>query len=436
MSLNDQPADLPAEMNFARVCNLVRDSVLVKAFLLITVLVNISWVYRASTERYNQHDFAHYYVTSKIYLENKEQPSENSLGIYGTDLRPEYEKLGWKDFAEEINYPTNPPLLIKLFSLYALLSPETAFHAWSVTQIVSLCLSVWVSFLLVREHLHPNVFWLVLAVFLYLPFVRTHLVYSQIQLPLMAMILVAYLVQKKNLGWLACLIVTFAALIKMYPLVLLPWFVLRSGKSFNSKIGAGLLSAIVLVGGVWLTDWSLWQSFFETARPRISNWVTGSQCFTLSSFFYDFGVMATGNTESKFFLQFGLLMGVVLLCSLYAWVAFLRPAVDERGRLVEFSILLILMLICGATCWWHYLVFLLLPMAVVAITMQPEFTLKKLVVCLVGIAALNPILSTLNSRWIGPMLIWHAPLLVMITMAIYLLQTELHRKLDTSATSN
>src|SRR5258706_404626 len=86
-----------------------------------------------------------------------------------------------------------------------------------------------------------------------------HFTESQTQLLIGALLLAALALLLKGRPTTACLTVVAAGLLKLFPFVLLPWFVWRGGRAWRHRaILAGLSLATVAVG-VAISGLSLWQ---------------------------------------------------------------------------------------------------------------------------------------------------------------------------------
>ncbi|QEG20349.1 glycosyltransferase family 87 protein [Mariniblastus fucicola] len=414
----------------------------IRALVVLAILFNCYSAFSYLSHRHDQQDFAHYYVSSKLWLEGKD--------VYGVELTPLYEQLGWNDLKEPVFGATNPPPLLVLFAPFAVLNPQVAHVAWMLAQILAFVFATWLAWKCVRDEAEAGGFLFVLAIFLFLPFLKSHFYYSQVQLILMAMVLFAYQllpesgtgqsligrsgIETNNLakgsaarfkarfgGALSCAIVSLAALIKIYPLVLLPWFVWRSDSAVRGRITSGLTSVMVLAIGVWLTDVALWQSFAEHGLRIVSAWVRAAHdCYTFANAAHQLGTTISGDADSNLYVRIGSLVGALVLAAFYLRLIF-SPAVPGRKNLLaEFSLLILLMLFCGGTCWWHYLVFLLLPMQVIASRMRDHLTLTALIVaCVVIFLLANLKLPTANLEILKPVLN-QRPLIAMLVMAVFL----------------
>ena len=334
----------------------------------IAIFLNIFQIFQFHSHRQSQQDFAHYYVSSKLWLEGEQ--------VYGVDLTPHYESHGWNALEEPVDRATNPPGLVALFAPLAMLNASVAHTAWMLVQILAAVSACWCVWGCVKGTISLDGFRLILAIYLLLPFLKVHFFYSQVQLLLMAMVFCAWRLTlaaneskfgSRTRGMIACVIVVLATLIKVYPLVLLPWFVWRSDRQMTGRIAAGIVAGVALAIGVWLTDISMWLNFIDYGLATVSMWMKIShECFTISNTLHQFGSLVTGDVTSDVLVRVGSYIGIAILAVFYLTLVF-RSAKPQRDVLnVELALLILLMLFCGATCWWHYLVFLLFPFQVIA----------------------------------------------------------------------
>jgi hypothetical protein len=397
----------------------------IKLLLGLAVLLNIVSISSFLSKRQNQQDFAHYYASSKVWLANHQN-------TYRVDLVPEYEKLGWTSFDEPVTRATNPPPLLAAFSPYASLNPMLAHAAWTLTQLLALVASAFAVWKLVQTKLSKDAFYFVLSVFLIMPFLWSHFYYAQVQIVLMAMILFAYqlLPSRTNSGTesaisirsvIACTIVVTASLVKVFPIVLLPWFIFRSSDRWTGRIIVGIISTVVLLVGIWLTDIALWRDFIEFGLATVSIWVKASyECFTLTSFSHQVGIALNQPPESDLFIRIGSIMGIGLLGVFYCRILFRRSEATRQTLNVELALLILLMLFCGSTCWWHYLVFLLFPMMVIASELSDRVRIPTLVAVFIVMLLFTNIGISIFDNEVLKLVINHRPLIGMVTMAGFL----------------
>lgn len=394
----------------------------IKLFLFAAIVVNLFHASAARSERQNQQDFAHYYASSLLWLEGED--------VYRTDLGKVYQRLGWEEFDEEIKQATNPPMLVAIFAPFAKLSPQLSHITWMLVQLFSLVAAIWLTWNCLRRSISFDSFAFVLSIFLMMPFVFSHLFYSQVQLLILAMVLGAYVLtiaseRKDSKGvragsLIACVIVAIASLTKVFPVVLLPWFVWRSHKSIPLRLLAGVITAATLIIGVHLLGYDLWIDFTNKGLPTVSTWIKASyECFTFGNAIHQFAVGFGGDIQSDQYIRIGAVLGAIVLALFYLWLIFFGTD-SEDAKHIEFALLIVLMLFCGGTCWWHYLVFLLFPMQVASAHIKRQPTMPILCFsALIVLLLANIQLPTTNSDTLNTVLN-QRPLIGMILMASFL----------------
>ena len=330
-------------------------------FFGLIVFMGIRIVDLADTRGF-ENDFAHYYVSSKAFL------SGNS-DIYRIDLGPEYERLNWTKMDEPVFRASNPPALLIFFCAFAVFPPNIAFWLWVTLQIVCLVLIYCICKRLIGNRLSDDQYKMVISAFLVLPILEAHFHYSQVQLLLLVLVLWAYDLSKRGNFLSSCLLICVASLLKIFPLVLLPWFVWNCGRRASQRVRIGVASAAMLLAGLIATGPYLWIDFFETASKGISVWAKSFPSYSICSFFSKFGIIISGSNGSALtntLFSIGLAVSLLMLTLFYVATTgiFGKGRFDDRDKDVEFSTLLVLMLLCGTTCWLHYLVFIFFPVCI------------------------------------------------------------------------
>lgn len=345
-------------------------------------------------QRAKADDFAHYYIASRITLEGKLP--------YSTHLDPYYAKYG---FALD---PTLP--FVWLFALYAGLTPRAGFCAWVSTEAVSLIAVLWLTRRLLGERLSARAWRFITAATLFSAATYWQFYYSQVGLSLAAIVLAAYACQRANRHTTACLLVAAAGLLKLFPLVVLPWFVWRSSASMRGRLRCGCLTLLVMAGMVVVTNLGLWRDFFEHGLPVLKLYAKGPTYFnfTVATFFSHLGhamqagvpwmAIERGCWLAGIALGMGLVGGAYVLC-------FTRAGDCES----EFCLLSCAMLMGSATAWGHYFVFLIFPMAVAAVRVAVNPSPRR-VVWLVTILLLLNYMGTRDS----PLLDRHVYLKILV----------------------
>ena len=354
---------------------------------------------------HTRQDFAHYYASSRVYLESPQN-------LYTADLRTVYADLGWPEQREPIYQATNPPPLVQLFAPLAMLPPRTAWIVWNVIQLISLGVVIGLTWLLICKNDRAGRYPFVLAAFLMLPAVPAHFRYSQVQLLVFALILFAFWLHRRGVLWASVVPLVFATLIKVIPIVLIPWFVWRAGSRWSTRIAYGVGVAAVLAIGLWLSDLSLWRGFFQHAVPDIERWLKMSTSQTFASFFYLVARTIEQQPPGDWPIFAGQLLGAATLTAFFVWMI-----QRFRDANTEFAILVTMMLFCGSVCWTHYLVMLLFPITIIMMRIrQPAVATISLIAIWLTLQTMN---ETLTSLW--QVALAFLPLLSMIGMVATLI---------------
>jgi hypothetical protein len=225
-----------------------------------------------------------------------------------------------------------------------------------------------------------------------------------------ALLLGAYRLRRQATA--ACLLVCAAGLLKLFPLVLLPFFV----RSWRTAAAA----AVFLAGIVLLTGLNQWQGFVAQAMPVVAaNAVNSSFTFSLPALVAQLDSAAHGfappAAEVQFWLRVGVVIGLLGIAAAYVVRA------DPETR---FALLLVAMLAGNASTRGHYLVMLVFPLALLAtrVSLASGCGLALIVV------ALN-LQETMRGEWFDrspllKVLAIQAPLYGMLALAALLWKTR------------
>lgn len=305
-------------------------------------------------ERSNALDFSHYYASSRILLRGEDP--------YTADLRAEVERLDL-DLEGLVEGATNPPPLVTLLTPLAALPTDVAYAVWTAVQVVCLAAFLWLIVAVGGLSGRGAIYLAGAALFSYA--VYAHFYYAQTQLLLGALLLLGLRFLESGRPVAAVLLVAATGLLKLFPFLLLPWFVWRSGSRRVRWTAAA--AATVVIGGVVAFQWSLWLSFFRHAPATIATTIQGLPFnFSVPSVLIRLGIRA----------GLAMLPGLVLLG--VGYVVCVRRGNEELPE--QLGLLLCLLIAATATGWGHYHVLLLLPFALFARELAASPTPVRLVV--------------------------------------------------------
>jgi hypothetical protein len=322
--------------------------------------------------RARHYDFAHYYVARQL-LTGSPNPYTASLGQL-------YAEHGLVADDPSLRL-TDPPTMLWLFAPLESLPVDAAFRVWVCLEVASLVVVLWLTRRLLEGRLSARGWLFVCAGTLASEALRYHFYYSQIQLLLAALLLAAYACRQRGKHWAACLAVTVAGLVKIFPFVLLPWFVWRSEGGVKARLGKAITVIAVIAVCIWLTGWSRWLGFSQDAMPVIADTAKRSLGqFSIASLAAKFG----GRMQTV-----GSLAGLALVAASYG-----RCAWSGGDREAEFCLLSVAMLMGGLAVWPHYFVLLIFPMAVAAVSVRARQSLPWVVLYALVVLWLNEVDTT------------------------------------------
>lgn len=299
-----------------------------------------------------RNDFAHYYLSAQMLL-----AGENP---YTTPLGPRCAALGFEQ-DPRIPYGANPPLLIGLFTLFAWAPAPWAFAGWLLAQAATLAALLDVVRRIVLQRVDAT--WLLVggAVLLNSTTLARHFYYAQVQLLVGLVLALALLASLRGRGSIAVALAAAATVFKLYPAVLIPWFLfhkLHGGRDFAERLAAGVavgLSAIGLVGP------ELWLSFVRDGLPVIQLSVGGSWTnYSIPSLVKMLAGAAAGDihTAPPWAATLGKCLGMAAVAACY-----LRAFWGDLNSRSQLSLLTLAMLAASPICWSHYFVLAALPSA-------------------------------------------------------------------------
>jgi hypothetical protein len=339
---------------------------LVVALLCAFGIIRIALILPA---RSHENDFAHYYVTSRLWVEGRDP--------YRTPFAPEFAKYGFQ-YDPRIPTGTNPPALVALFAPIALLPPGAAFVAWVAIEILSLALTLAMIVALLRRRVAARMLAILVGLLVASSTLYFHFYFSQVQLVLGALLLGAYVLQRSGRYSSALALVAASALLKFFPAALLPWFVLTAPGSLKARI-ARTRPALALIALVVLCTWRLWPGFLHAGGAVVGDAVVNQTFnFSLPSLIVNIGVAgrAFAITSADLATIWRFASAAALLLVALAYVPLLS---GERDLENDFCVLLLLVTASSPTAWGHYFVLGFFPFCVFAARMLDRHTAVHLI---------------------------------------------------------
>jgi hypothetical protein len=338
-----------------------RQAWVLDALALGLVLFGVVHVARVLPSRAIRNDFAHYYITSRLLL--------TGADIYSTPLPPQYERWGFR-YTHVIPTATNPPFLVGMFAPFAALPPRAAFWAWVSFEILSLGCILVLTWRLTASRLSARARRLVCAGIIASAPVYWHFFFSQCQLLLGAMMLIAYTGMRNGRPAGACLAITTAAWIKLFPAVLVPWFLWRASRDWKTRVRCAGAALVWSVGLVVASGLENWKQFWMQGMKVLGAWAEWQRHFnfTVPSFVKNVAWQLHGFDPEwdglHTWAKAGAIIGVALIGLTYVVIWCRTRGRKDVDIEAEFCLLCVAMLTGIAEGWGHYYVMLGFPVAV------------------------------------------------------------------------
>jgi hypothetical protein len=345
-------------------------------------------------ERVFEWDFNHHYVSSRLLLSG-ENP-------YTTSAGPLSERLGFVYVESYQRTATYPPAFFLVFAPLALLPPQPAFWVWVGVQAISLGVILLLSQRLLRGRLSSRGWWLVCGAVLASAPIYWHLICSNAELVLAAIVLTGYSWHRDGRHSAAILAVATAGIVKLYPLILLPWFVWASDGTARIRAGRAALAAAWVLLLILGSGPGLWLDFFRYGLPLAAAHEIGyTYHSSISSLLINLGYAAYGFAPTPAAARAWWLAGIGAGLAVIA-LGYVACARGTNDREAEFGILCVAMLMGILSTQGHYYVFLIFPMAVAAARLRKNLTLPGVVLYGLLIVLLNQ-----QETWATPFLARH-----------------------------
>ena len=286
-------------------------------------------------------DYSQVYVAARAQIQGRD--------AYALDLRRYAQEQGL-EFTELLAQATNPPLLMRCLRPLGGLTVAGAFRVFVGIEIISL-LAVFAASIALLGPALPRAGWALAAglVCCSMP-VFMHFWFSQVQLSLLALALAGVLALRRGWPWLACVLLTLVAVLKLYPvpLALLPALNAR-GRQRWTLLGwtAACIAGWVIVPGV-----AAWISFYEHATPFLRLMAGGQH--------YNFTVASLVMALTGWVPLAGFCSAAVI------GLAWWRCARHEPDSDASLGLLLVATVMCSMVAWVHYLVWLIVPVGLLA----------------------------------------------------------------------
>jgi hypothetical protein len=330
--------------------------------------------------RWSDFDFNGFYVCGRTLLDGKNP--------YTTSVEALSHAMGFRFYA----YPPTagyPPPFLWMFAALAALPPRAAFAIWVAVELISLAAILWLTRWLLRGRLSSRGWLFVVALTITSQCVLYHLLFSQAQLLLAALVLAGYAAQRAGRhGW-ACIAVATAGILKFYPFVLLPWFVWSGNGGVRGRWRRLLGSTAFIVAAVALTGPGLWRDFFRYGLTAALEGAVGRTFhFSLPALVINLGYLHYNlhppEEAAQWWQTVGALVSGGVLAAGYAVCGSSR-----RDPEAQFCLLCAVMLMGTLSVQGNYFVFLVFPLTVVAARIAARLSVAGVISFILLLLAFN-----------------------------------------------
>lgn len=354
----------------------------ITAALLVVLMLSLIRLVSIVPQRINKDDFSHYYIATRIFL--------SGHVLYGKNLIPLYEKYGFNAEGNQQMMPPYPPAFYCLFAPFASLNPHNGFMLWFAFELACLFGILLLSAALLKEYFPLNGWLLFFLVMMLSAWTYNQFYYSQVGLFLAALVLAAFALNRKERHNIACILVSLAGLIKLFPFVFLPWFLWRKKKIKMFPWRQMIISGVFILAVIFLSGFGHWIDYYTlSVKSEIANSYAGRLYnYSLPSFlvniFYAAYFLRLPADLGSILIPVATFFGLALMC----WGYFI--CFRARGnRALEFSLLSVVILLGIPRSFGHYMVFLFFPIAVATVHAASAESRKPLLLLGLSFLLLN-----------------------------------------------
>ena len=326
-------------------------------FAFLFVLFSLTNLAIKLPERSTENDFTHYYLATKIFLDGKNP--------YKIDLAPLYSEYGFenKDIITKIISPY-PPSFFVFFAPFAMLKPNQAFIGWVLLEALSLCTILWLTKILLINRLSNRAWFFFCVAIITSGWVYSNFHFSQVGLFLTAIILLGFALHRNASHTAACFVISIAGLLKIFPFILLPWFLIKGKTSIKDKIFRAIFLLVFFIIVINLTGSKNWLEFIDhSMNSVIADSINSANNYSLPSFIISIGYAFNNYSLSEFQNSLLNTIGMLIGLSLMGLCYFICFKTNDDSE-AEFCLICLAMLTGNIRTFGHYFVFLIFPIAV------------------------------------------------------------------------
>lgn len=299
----------------------------------------------------NQIDFSHYYVSALAMRQG--------VDPYTTDLKPLAVSLGL-DIAE-MNHATYPPTFVLLFEPLTLLSPLAAYGLWFAMNIGFLATALYLLFDGLPGDTDLRLALLGLAI-LYPP-ITYNFEYAQTQILILLLLILFMRCLDSGRQALAGFMLALAALLKVFPAILIAYLLLRRQGKAVVYTGIGLIFGGVVTLALVGVERSL---HFLQVLPFLTSpyFLSRASNVALDALVSRLFWIGSGDPGMEFTRRAAVVAVELVLLALTVRATLRSSTLSDNGDDRVIALWVTTAVLLSPTAWIHYLVLLLIPFAV------------------------------------------------------------------------
>ncbi len=316
-------------------------------------LIRIFGLFAQLPPRAHKVDYSVYYLSGYLlrHGENPYTADLNRLGpLFTMDTRG-------------IERATDPPTFLAMFEPLTLLGPRRGYWTWQAINALALGISLWMLFGRGSE-LRPEFAVALAALAVMYPGVLNHFYFAQNKVQILLLLVLTMRLLESRRDTAAGLVLALAALMRVFPLLLVGYLLIQR------RWRAVLFTGVGLVGGLIATGLAI-------GFPVAFSFVNGIDVLTATRWLhYDTNVALTSFVSRLYWSRFGEAPGTKIdtlrhATIAVAWLATLsitclatlRTAPAKDRSLRAFGLWVATAIALSPTAWIHYMVLLFIPFA-------------------------------------------------------------------------
>ncbi len=299
-------------------------------------------------------DFSHYYIGGWLLA--------NGLNVYTTPLEMYCAQMG-VEYDATIPYAAHPPLILAWFSLFSVFPIKIAYGLWLACQLACAACFVEITRRILNYNWNDALWLLIVGAYCNSLSFQLLFYYSQVQLAVGILIYAAIYADTKQRHAVACGLITIASAVKIYPVVLAPWFFFRKLNNVRDATVRVSVMALASAGCLLTPGLGTWRDFVVLGVPTLADNATKWCNYSLQNL-----VFMLSKAQQ---LASGIVLGEIeppkafagIVAAIAVAACYLVAFKARRKPILAISVLLCVMMFGGIITWSHYLTVLLLPLA-------------------------------------------------------------------------